>query len=471
MPRRRLLALILAFCATGAIAPQTARAGQRWLQNDDFDGRASDPVTVPEIVLGEGYAVRFSAHPDEYPVQLHKLQVVFVGNPLNPGTACALFSLRVYADDGSGFENPGELLYDSDLYEFVFEIAGSAHGMQEIDLSGGDEPAPGFPLTLTGDFRVELRAAGLECVLRQGNRKVPVCYVDSSAQLGRNFLWGSPGAGLPQSWFDAAAIGTQGDFVIRAFVTTSGVAPPPDVVTPDVVAPDAGPTDTGVPGDRDTGAGTPDLGGPPSDGGAGPDGAAPRDAAAGPDLVSPGADTGPAPDTAAPSHDGAVTPGADGPPAADAPGGLAVTAVLPASAPNDRATDVSVLGRGFVPGVMVALDADPLAVTDVRPQRLTVRVPAGLAPGVKTVVVEAPDGTVATLPAAFTVTGPAGTPGPDAGDDPGGAGTGAAAGGCAGAGPGAGSLPLASGLVVLLGLALACRGLCRLRACAGGRAA
>jgi len=82
-----------------------------------------------------------------------------------------------------------------------------------------------------------------------------------------------------------------------------------------------------------------------------------------------------------------------------------VTAVDPASAPNDLDTPIVITGTGFTAGLTVTLGSTRLPdATWVSATMLTATVPWGLDPGVYTLTVTNPDGQSGSLPNAFTVT-------------------------------------------------------------------
>lgn len=87
-------------------------------------------------------------------------------------------------------------------------------------------------------------------------------------------------------------------------------------------------------------------------------------------------------------------------------GGLTVSSVLPAEGVNNVDTDIIIIGSGFEAGVTARLDADHLIVTGVDNTEIEATVPIGLAEGLKTLIVKNPDGSIATLDAAFTVKAP-----------------------------------------------------------------
>jgi hypothetical protein len=83
--------------------------------------------------------------------------------------------------------------------------------------------------------------------------------------------------------------------------------------------------------------------------------------------------------------------------------GLRVDQVVPSSGSNDKDTDILVMGAGFLPGATVRLDASYVIVKGVDSNTIEATVTKGLEPGTKTLVVQNPDGTLATLADAFEV--------------------------------------------------------------------
>jgi photosystem II stability/assembly factor-like uncharacterized protein len=84
---------------------------------------------------------------------------------------------------------------------------------------------------------------------------------------------------------------------------------------------------------------------------------------------------------------------------------LTVTPIVPASAPNDIDTQVTITGTDFVALPAVSLGSTALtSVTWVDSTKLTATVPWGMDPGAYTLKVVNPDGGTATLAGAFTVT-------------------------------------------------------------------
>jgi hypothetical protein len=82
-----------------------------------------------------------------------------------------------------------------------------------------------------------------------------------------------------------------------------------------------------------------------------------------------------------------------------------VTAVDPASAPNDLDTPIVITGTGFTAGLTVMLGNTQLPDAGwVSSTTLTATVPWGLDPGVYTLTVANPDDQSGSLPNAFTVT-------------------------------------------------------------------
>ncbi len=370
---------VLAALVTLAVSllPSLALGAPYTIRNDDFTGSATGTVGVVQLSVGESYAVRFTPPDWAGPVTLDRIQFLMTNVG---GTCCGLFWLRIYDDPDDGDTDPGELLLDSETVDYPFEIPGNDAGLQEIRMSTLPMSAP----TVSGPFRVELHVAAREC-LSVFPTCLPVLYVDSEAQSGVNFLFGRVGTDLIRTWFDGTDVQGQaaisGDFVMRVVVQTTNNPPQGDVVQPD----------------RDVQQTEPDIHEPPQDTGRVDTGGAVDtwvDETATPVVDVHERDLGGMPD---------LGEGGDA-----ALAGLRVDQILPESADNDADSEVQILGAGFALGVKVFLDATELVVSEVGPNALLAFVPAGLRPGLKTLVVRNPDGAVVTLPDAFEVTAPIG---------------------------------------------------------------
>ena len=363
-----VLTLVFAIVVPCRLSPAT-----HTIQNDDFAGSATSAVLVPELSLGESYAVRFVPPEWAGPVTVQKVQYLMTNNPAYGGTCCGMFWLRMYEDEDNSDNDPGDLVYDTEPSESALEIYGDNDALHEFDLSSISVSRPSFD----GPFRVELNATMRDCATMAGNRHFPLLYVDGADQSDENFLFGNIGTGEFLTWFDGTELGgasISGDFVMRVVVQTTNDPPGgPDVVIPD-----------------------PDVVGPE------------------PDIDEPTPDVPEAPEdtwveeVATPDTwtvDLYVSLDVPGDP--DVPvAGLRVDEILPSSADNDDDTAVQILGAGFQTGVRVHLDATELVVSEVSPASLMAFVPAGMTPGMKTVVVKNPDGEVVTLAQGFEVTVP-----------------------------------------------------------------
>ena len=97
---------------------------------------------------------------------------------------------------------------------------------------------------------------------------------------------------------------------------------------------------------------------------------------------------------------------------------LNIAAVSPGSGANDTATQISVVGNGFVEGTTAALGATALENVSVTgTQLLNATVPAGMQPGSYMLVVINPDETTAFLTDAFEVLEAASEPGDDSAEN------------------------------------------------------
>jgi hypothetical protein len=131
---------------------------------------------------------------------------------------------------------------------------------------------------------------------------------------------------------------------------------------------------------------------------AGVDAVAGVDAIAGADASS--RDAGTSALDGSPSVDGA----GGGDAAAQGGGPPTITAITPNSGVNNQPVDVTVIGTGFVVGLMLkigAISADVVSVPG--PTTIHAKVPMGIAPGAYDVLVTNPDGEAAVLPNGYTV--------------------------------------------------------------------
>ncbi len=419
--RSAVLAL-LALWASSATA-----AGTATLQNDSFvsGSLGSAPLT---LVTGEGWAATFRVEPDVLPVRLKKLQGLFVDDPTFPGDECGLLVVRVFEDTGVNYPAPdGPAIFDSELVDYGPGVP-AALALQEFDLS-----TYGIWIDTPG-FRVELHTVGQGCPLVAGSH-YPVLAVDADgvSALGVNTLF-TYDTELDQFvWLDTGTLGVSGDYILRAIVETTGCTPncagkecgfdgcqgtcgacPGDdvCVTGQCCTPDCQGKDCGTNGcggscgacgaDHVCNANgvcdalEPDVSEPDV---TEPDVTEPD--VSEPDVSEPdGVEPEPLPEVLEEAGDDVAF---DDAPSPDVTVALAVTKVVPAEGANDRETDVLVLGAGFVAGATVRLDADYLIVKAVTANSIEATVPIGLAPGLKTLVVQLPGGDLATLADAFTV--------------------------------------------------------------------
>lgn len=122
---------------------------------------------------------------DDYKVE--KVLVLFGG-----GTTTHTVTLTIYNDGGTA---PGSSLYSND-----FALTGSNLALAEIDLSSAGVIVPAGKVWVS----IRLQHAGTPSASHD---------FSGSASGGRNYLDLTPG-----TWADAATLGIQGDFVIRALV-------------------------------------------------------------------------------------------------------------------------------------------------------------------------------------------------------------------------------------------------------------
>lgn len=175
--------LALAACLSPAFAQETL------LQNDGFvDGQSAG--FQGGFVAGESGSVRLVPS-GPFPVALTRVLLLFGGSG-----ATQTVTLRIW-DDGAGTAAPGTELYSGD-----FQLTGSDTALQELDLSTAG-------VQVSGPFRVgiEFQHSGLPSIARDGD----------GINAARNFIF-AQGLG----WFDAAALGVTGDWIIRAGVQPVG---------------------------------------------------------------------------------------------------------------------------------------------------------------------------------------------------------------------------------------------------------
>jgi hypothetical protein len=222
---KNTVAILIILTAVFLTAPQ-ALGTEKILQNDDFQGGATDPVSVPELISGEIYAAVFEGDTTDYPLRVKKIQLLMVSNTSHSGNDCGIFFLVIW----KGKANPGNadvILDTSTLPEPIpFEIEGSPSMMYELDL---DEVGLTDVKIESGAFRIGLMADATECIMAAGNGHFPLLYVDGVIQSGINFLFGSSGIGGNKMWFDAKDVGVSGDFVLRVVTETQTTGPGEDV--------------------------------------------------------------------------------------------------------------------------------------------------------------------------------------------------------------------------------------------------
>ena len=347
--------------------------GQVVLCNDDLDltGGAAQANCSASLgsCTGEAFCATFTVPQAMYPITLRKIGGLFA-----PTAAANAFDLEVYQDVNS--PTPGPEI--TTLVGNTYSIPGDNTAITEIDLI-----AAGNDYTITsGAFRV--------CLRKQFDVSHNVCLDTTTAVSRRNWMFAglalSPPCGdiVGASWQPASFFMLNTDFVIRPTVEVSDLSAwgPGGACTGD---PDAGVVDTGP----DGGFGFVDTGSP--DRGF-PDSGVHADAA----TVDLGfADTGVHPDAmvTGPADSGVFpTP--------------TISAISPSKGANTGATEVVVVGTGFVSGL--TLKIGPIPATNIAvpgATTITAFVPGAISPGTYDVVVQNPDGQVALLPQGYQVTG------------------------------------------------------------------
>ncbi len=410
-PRAWLVVAVVATAATWL--PAVAGAEQVLKHHDAQEGQLGGTKGAA-LSTGEIYAVRFDA--PAYPATIVAVRVLMADGGDGDMADCGSWYLEVWDDPGNGTD-PGELLLDTEqLGEGVtFELK-EAIGLQQIPLDGkGDAPPP---LTVTGPFRVGLRAAAKNCVFGplQSN-EYPVLYTDSDITPGVNFLYGAQCASPPCAgggqWYrwEDVCIGQCGDFIMEVVLaggTSGGCASAADCDDGDACTLDscaggacahAPACDDGDPCTVDSCDAAachhepvPNCGQPePSDAG-------PSDAGGG--AAEPDAGSGPAaqPDGAGGSPSDAAAPA----------GALRLDKVVPNQAPADRAVTLSLLGAGFDANTRFRIGPASLVQVELQSDTAATGVlPAGaLPPGVYSAFAER-SGATAELPEAFVVLEPA----------------------------------------------------------------
>lgn len=136
--------------------------------------------------------------------QLLKVRFMFGGN----STATQTVTLKVF-DDTAGTDNPGSQLFMAD-----YTITGSDSALQEINLASDNVIVP-------AQFRVAivLQHTGAPSLARDD---------DGTIAADKNYLLSTQ-----LGWQKSQVFGLTGDWIIRAFISDGGVAPPDG-------APDAG---------------------------------------------------------------------------------------------------------------------------------------------------------------------------------------------------------------------------------------
>ncbi|MDB4954840.1 MAG: hypothetical protein JWO36_2409 [Myxococcales bacterium] len=208
----RALGELSTFLILGALASR-AHADVE-LKNDGFN-TGDTPAAQGGFDAGEAAASRYVA--PSAGLQLLKVQLLFAG-----ATATRDITFKVW-DDTAGTDTPGTELFTGD-----FTLTGSNSALQQIDLTMDNVIVP-------QQFRVGI------VFITGAHSTPPVSYpsvvrdTDGTIKADKNFILAT---GL--GWTKSQALGLQGDWVIRAFV--SGGALPDAGVGGDggVGGPDAG---------------------------------------------------------------------------------------------------------------------------------------------------------------------------------------------------------------------------------------
>lgn len=421
---RRLLSgsVIAALC--GVAAPVFA---ERVIQNDSLGESVNSTVASAEIISGEAYEAVFDI-PAEYlpensgrPLNFLGVRVLMVAGT-NAGRYCGRFSVELY-DEGMNpstvestcnvldlntfqitnpsYKEPGAKFFDVASIPVVngplgFVVEGQPNmgnaAFQDLTIAAinqnmGVNIAP-VPIT-TSRVRVVLRALDEQCgAIGQGNY-YPIMVTDQDGVSGvvKNLLYGREPNFCPTfrdyHWEDFAPAFsvTPGDFAMRLIVDYDNNTTIPDAGM-DMDEADAGPDmseDTGVV-DVGVDMSEPDTGNTNNATNNGTNNA-----------INNTTNNGNNQNNANNSNNGV--------------GILTVTNISPDSAPNDRNTDVVILGTGFEAGVEVSIGATVIGVTDTEPQRIRATVPSGLEEGTYDVIVTVPSGSSVILADGFTVTG------------------------------------------------------------------
>jgi len=176
-----LLVAVVACNGSDSTGPTTST-----LQNDNFSS-GNTPAFQGGFATGEAAAVRLGPRTEAFTIK--HIQFLFGG-----ATGTDSVTLTIYQDAGA--TNPGTPLHSAD-----YQITASDAAMQDIDVSGAN-----IHVAANQTIRV---AIGFQ------HNGLPGVAKDGAITNGRNLIFVSPG-----NWATAESVGIDGDFVIRAEIST-----------------------------------------------------------------------------------------------------------------------------------------------------------------------------------------------------------------------------------------------------------
>jgi hypothetical protein len=340
--------------------PDCSTPGQYVLCNDSFDGTSVSAGGVVLTDFLERACASFNAPAAQF-------QVTGFAGLFGMGDLLGLV-VELYVESGTA--TPGTMIYNTGA---------------EVQPSS----SPGFsgllfsPQAMTTRFRVcieqQVDDPGANATTR------PILY-DADGIQGTNTMF-IPSRAM---WQSTTA---PGDFILRAVVTYANLAPwgpggscRMDAGVTDAAPIDAGADASGVDASAGVDASTADAMGSAADGAA---------------IDASSSDVG--------AMDGSVSLDAGGVDGSVAGGPPTLTAITPNSGVNNQAVEVTAVGTGFVPGLVLkigAIAADHVSVPG--PTTIHAQVPMGIQPGAYDVLVTNPDGESAILPKGYTVLGASG---------------------------------------------------------------
>jgi len=176
-----LLVAVVACSGSDSTGPTTST-----LQNDNFSS-GNTPAFQGGFVSGEAAAVRLGPRTEAFTIK--HIQFLFGG-----ATGTDSVTLTIYQDAGA--TNPGTPLHSAD-----YQITASDAAMQDVDVTGAN-----IHVAANQTIRV---AIGFQ------HTGLPGVAKDGAITNGRNLIFVSPG-----SWATAESAGIDGDFIIRAEIST-----------------------------------------------------------------------------------------------------------------------------------------------------------------------------------------------------------------------------------------------------------